>query len=98
MTAHDAFGYFGKRFGFEVIGLQGISTESEASVQDVNRLVNLLVQRKIPAIFVESTVPEKGIRALIEGQVPKDTPSRLVGLFIPTPWAIPERGLGPTWA
>ena len=67
VTAHDAFGYFGKRFEFEVIGLQGISTESEASVQDVNRLVNLLVQRKIPAIFVESTVPEKGIRALIEG-------------------------------
>lgn len=67
VTAHDAFGYFGKRFGFEVIGLQGISTESEASVQDVNRLVNLLVQRKIPALFVESTVPEKGIRALIEG-------------------------------
>ncbi len=67
VTAHDAFGYFGNRFGFEVIGLQGISTESEASVQDVNRLVNLLVQRKIPAIFVESTVPEKGIRALIEG-------------------------------
>ena len=67
VTAHDAFGYFGKRFGFDVIGLQGISTESEASVQDVNRLVDLLVQRKIPAIFVESTVPEKGIRALIEG-------------------------------
>ena len=68
VTAHDAFGYFGKRFGFEVIGLQGISTESEASVQDVNRLVDVLVQRKIPAIFVESTVPEKGIRALIEGR------------------------------
>ena len=67
VTAHDAFGYFGKRFGFDVIGLQGISTESEASVQDVNRLVNLLVKRKIPAIFVESTVPVKGIRALIEG-------------------------------
>ena len=67
VTAHDAFGYFGKRFGFEVIGLQGISTESEASVQDVDRLVDILVQRKIPAIFVESTVPEKGIRALIEG-------------------------------
>ena len=67
VTAHDAFGYFGKRFEFEVIGLQGISTESEASVQDVNRLVNLLVKRNIPAIFVESTVPEKGIRALIEG-------------------------------
>ncbi len=67
VTAHDAFGYFGKRFGFEVVGLQGISTESEASVQDVSRLVDLLVQREIPAIFVESTVPEKGIRALIEG-------------------------------
>ena len=67
VTAHDAFGYFGERFGFEVVGLQGISTESEASVQDVNQLVDLLVRRKIPAIFVESTVPKKGIRALIEG-------------------------------
>ncbi|MEC8115353.1 MAG: zinc ABC transporter substrate-binding protein [Planctomycetota bacterium] len=79
VTAHDAFGYFGKRFGFEVIGLQGISTESEASVQDVNRLVDVLVQRKIPAIFVESTVPEKGIRALIEGADARGHPVAIGG-------------------
>ena len=57
-----------------------------------------MVQRKIPAIFVESTVPEKGIRALIEGASAQGHTVKIVGLFIPTPWAIPERGLAPTWA
>ncbi|MEC9475540.1 MAG: zinc ABC transporter substrate-binding protein [Planctomycetota bacterium] len=67
VTAHDAFGYFGRRYGLEVIGIQGISTESEASIQRVNSLVRLLTDRKIPAVFVESTVPERNVRALIEG-------------------------------
>jgi manganese/zinc/iron transport system substrate-binding protein len=67
ITAHDAFNYFGRAYGLEVRGIQGISTESEAGVADVNRLVDLLVARKIPAIFVESSVSDKNIRALIEG-------------------------------
>lgn len=67
VTAHDAFNYFGRRFGFEVVGIQGISTESEAGVQDIQRLVNLLVERKIAAVFVESTVSSRNIEALIEG-------------------------------
>ncbi len=67
ITAHDAFNYFGRRFGFEVVGIQGISTESEAGVQDIQRLVNLLVERKIAAVFVESTVSARNIEALIEG-------------------------------
>ncbi|HIC23287.1 MAG TPA: manganese transporter [Planctomycetes bacterium] len=67
VTAHDAFGYFGRRYDLEVIGIQGISTESEASIQRVNSLVEMLTARKIPAVFVESTVPERNVRALIEG-------------------------------
>lgn len=67
VTAHDAFNYFGRRFGYEVVGIQGISTESEAGVQDIERLVKLLVDRRIGAVFVESTVSERNINALIAG-------------------------------
>jgi len=67
VTAHDAFNYFGKRYGYEVLGIQGISTESEAGVQDIERLVDTLVSRKIKAVFVESTVSSRNINALIEG-------------------------------
>jgi manganese/zinc/iron transport system substrate-binding protein len=66
VTAHDAFSYFGKRYGFEVVGLQGISTEAEAGTKDVQNLVNLIVDRKIKAIFVESSVPVKNIKAVQE--------------------------------
>ncbi len=67
LTAHDAFNYFGRRYGFEVVGIQGISTESEAGVRDIERLVGVLVSRGIPAVFVESTVSDRNIRALVEG-------------------------------
>jgi manganese/zinc/iron transport system substrate-binding protein len=67
VTAHDAFNYFGRRYGFDVVGIQGISTESEAGVRDIERLVSLLVERRIGAVFVESTVSERNIRALISG-------------------------------
>lgn len=67
ITAHDAFNYFGKRFGYEVVGIQGISTESEAGVQDIERIVQLLVERKIPAVFVETTVADRNVRALVQG-------------------------------
>jgi len=67
VTAHDAFNYFGQRFGYEVVGIQGLSTESEAGVRDIERLVDLLVERKIQAVFVESTVSERNINALIAG-------------------------------
>ena len=67
VTAHDAFNYFGRRYGFEVVGIQGISTESEAGVRDIERLVDLLVTRKIPAVFVESTVSRRNIDALRAG-------------------------------
>ena len=67
VTAHDAFAYFGNRYEFEVHGIQGISTESEPSLKRVNQLVELLSERKIPSIFIESTVPERNVLALIEG-------------------------------
>ena len=67
VTAHDAFNYFGRRYGFEVVGIQGLSTESEAGVQDIERLVSLIVNRNIGAVFVESTVSERNIKALIAG-------------------------------
>lgn len=67
LTAHDAFGYFGQAFGYEVIGIQGISTESEAGLNRISSLVKTLVDRKIGAAFVESSVSDRNIRALIEG-------------------------------
>lgn len=67
VTAHDAFNYFGRRFGYEVEGVQGISTQSEAGGRDIERLVDLLVDRKIGAVFVESTVSERSIESLIGG-------------------------------
>ncbi len=67
VTAHDAFGYFGRRYSLEVLGIQGISTESEAGLQAVEQMVATLVDRAVPAVFVETSVSERNIRALIEG-------------------------------
>lgn len=67
ITSHDAFRYFGRAYGLEVMGVQGISTESEAGLVQVNSLVDLLVERKISSVFIESSVPQKNITALIEG-------------------------------
>ena len=67
VTAHDAFGYFGAAYGFEVLAIQGISTESEAGLQRIEELVAMLVERDIGAIFVESSVSDRNIRALVEG-------------------------------
>ncbi len=67
ITSHDAFHYFGKAFGVEVLAIQGVSTVSEPGLKDVSNLVNLIVRRKIKAIFVESSVSSKSITAVIEG-------------------------------
>lgn len=67
VTAHDAFSYLGRAYDLEVRGIQGISTESEAGIQEINILVSYLVDKKIPAVFVESSVSEKSVKALIEG-------------------------------
>jgi manganese/zinc/iron transport system substrate-binding protein len=67
ITAHDAFNYLGRAYDLEVVGIQGISTESEAGLKDINRIVGLLVDRKVPAVFVETSVSDKNVKALIEG-------------------------------
>lgn len=64
ITAHDAFNYFGRAYGFEVRGLQGISTATEAGTADVQDLASFIVKRQIPAIFVESSVPPRTIEAV----------------------------------
>ncbi len=64
VTAHDAFNYFGRRFGFEVVGIQGISTETEAGVNDLQRVAELIAERQIPAIFVETSVSPATIEAV----------------------------------
>lgn len=67
VTAHDAFNYFGRAYGFEVRGLQGISTSSEAGAGDVQALIDFIVEQQIPAIFVESSVSPATIEAVQEG-------------------------------
>lgn len=64
VTAHDAFHYFGKEYGFEVVGLQGLSTATEAGVQDVQKLAKLIISKNIKAVFVETSVPKRTIKAL----------------------------------
>lgn len=72
VTAHDAFNYFGKEYGFKVVGLQGISTATEAGVQDVIRLSQFIIDNKVKAVFIESSVPRKTIEALQEAVLSKN--------------------------
>ena len=74
ITAHDAFEYFGKAYDIEVRGIQGISTENEAGVKEINDLVDLIVKRGVKAVFVESSVSPKNIQAL-SGRLPGPRPS-----------------------
>lgn len=67
VTAHDAFNYLADRHGLEVMGIQGISTESEAGIADIEQIVNVLVERKLPAVFIETTVTDRNVKALIAG-------------------------------
>lgn len=71
VTAHDAFQYLARAYGIEVRGIQGMSTDSEAGVKDIEDLVSFLVERRIPAVFVESSVSDKNVRALLEGAAAK---------------------------
>jgi manganese/zinc/iron transport system substrate-binding protein len=64
VTAHDAFNYFGRAYGFDVRGLQGISTVAEPSPRDVQELADFIASRKLPAIFIESSVPRRNVEAL----------------------------------
>ena len=79
VTAHDAFNYMGRAYKLEVRGIQGISTESEAGLADLNNLVNFLVERRIEAVFVETSVAEKNVKALIEGATAKGARVKIGG-------------------
>lgn len=88
VTSHDAFGYFGRRLGIEVKGLQGLSTEAEAGTQDVQELVDFIIARGVPAVFVEASVSPEALQAVVEavraeggdvgigGELFSDTPGR----------------------
>jgi len=67
ITSHDAFNYFGKTYDIEVKGLQGISTVSEIGIKDITQMVDVIIKRKVKAVFVESSVNERNLRAVIEG-------------------------------
>ncbi len=79
VTAHDAFGYFGRAYDIEVMGLQGISTVAEYGLQDLTKLVDFITERKISAVFVESSVPKRSIEALVKGCEQKGHPIRIGG-------------------
>ena len=79
ITAHDAFGYLGRAYGIEVKGIQGMSTESEAGLYQIEELVRFVVDQKVSAIFVESSVSQKNVRALIEGAHAKGHVLRMGG-------------------
>ncbi|MFM2148986.1 MAG: hypothetical protein RLZZ187_1292 [Pseudomonadota bacterium] len=67
VTAHDAFSYFGRRYGLTIESIQGLSTEAEANLAGIEALVRKLVERRVPAVFAETSVPDRAVRALIEG-------------------------------
>jgi manganese/zinc/iron transport system substrate-binding protein len=67
LTAHDAFSYFGRAYGIEVIALQGISTAAEYGLRDVEEMVDLIVSRSIKAVFIESSISSRSMDAVVSG-------------------------------
>lgn len=79
VTAHDAFNYFARAYNIEVRGIQGISTDSQAGVRQIEQLIELLVTRRIPAVFTESSVSDKNVKALVEGAQARSHDVRIGG-------------------
>nr|WP_245757885.1 zinc ABC transporter substrate-binding protein [Alteribacillus iranensis] len=79
VTAHDAFGYFGNMHDIQVIGLQGLSTDSEIGVSDINDTIAVIEKHKVPAIFIESSINDSSIQAVIEGAASKGLDVELGG-------------------
>jgi manganese/zinc/iron transport system substrate-binding protein len=88
VTAHDAFGYFGKTYGIEVYGLKGISTEEEKDLKHQEEIQRMLVERRIPAVFVESAVAPRTIASLVE-------PCRAAGLDLKIGGSLYADAMGP---
>ena len=74
VTSHDAYNYFGRAYGFQVVGLQGVSTVTEAGLADMAKMVDLIKQKKVKAIFVESSVPHNTIE-----RISKDSGAKIGG-------------------
>jgi manganese/zinc/iron transport system substrate-binding protein len=79
VTSHDAFEYFGRRYGLDVAGIQGISTAAEATTADVERVAELIAARGVPAVFVESSVPRQTIDALVAAAAQRGAQVRVGG-------------------
>jgi manganese/zinc/iron transport system substrate-binding protein len=79
VTAHDAFGYFARRYDLAIDSIQGLSTEAEASLIRIEAIVAMLVTRRVPAVFAETSVPDRAVRALIEGAAARGHVVRLGG-------------------
>jgi manganese/zinc/iron transport system substrate-binding protein len=79
VTAHDAFNYYGRAYGIEVAGIQGISTESEAGVNDIRAMVDVVVEREVPAVFIESTINPRTIQAVVDAAVQRGQEIRVGG-------------------
>ncbi len=92
VTAHDAFSYFGRAYGIEVVGLQGISTVAEYGVNDVTRLVDLIVARRIRAIFLESSVPQRSLNAVNEGARARGFEVEIGGTLFSDAMGAPDSG------
>lgn len=79
VTAHDAFAYYGRAYDIEVAGIQGISTESEAGIADIRQMVDTVVERRVPAVFIESTINPRTIQAVINGARERGHPVAMGG-------------------
>lgn len=86
ITSHDAFGYYGRAYGIEVKGLQGISTAAEFGLKDITDMVNMIIELKVKAVFVESSVSEKSINAVREGCKQKGHDLKSGVHYSATPW------------
>jgi manganese/zinc/iron transport system substrate-binding protein len=86
VTSHDAYNYFGRAYGFQVVGLQGISTVSEAGLADVAKLTDFIKAKGIKAVFVESSVPHNTIE-----RISKDSGVKSAASSSLTLWAPPAR-------
>lgn len=66
VTAHDAFNYFGKQFGYEVVGIQGLNSQTEAGTGDISQVAETIAEHKVKAVFIESSVSDRNVQALIQ--------------------------------
>ena len=92
ITSHDAFGYFGRAYGLEVRGLQGISTASEAGTADVQQLAEYVAENQIPAMFIESSISPRGIEAVREAVRSRDFDVAIGGTLYGDALGSPESG------